>query len=218
MDQAYGQAVEQHYGLSAEYPVQVTFPLLESYNRFYAIPLLGYFVKTLMLIPFAIALWVLTLIVYVFQLVAWVPVLFTGHYPEWNRNVAEGLIRYTKRATSFFCGLTDRYPSFGLQDELGGAGDAVVSVARQESYNRLYAVPVVGIVIKYVMLIPHIVVLWLLGVVVVVLQLVTWIPVLFTGQYPSWGHNLVGGYIRWTARIMAFGLGLTDIYPPFSLS
>jgi hypothetical protein len=161
---------------------------------------------------------VLTLIVYVFQLVAWIPVLFTGQYPEWNRSVAEGLIRYTKRATSFFYGLTDRYPSFGLQDEPGGGGDAVVSVARQESYNRLYAVPVVGIVIKMVMLIPHFVVLYLLGVVVGVLQLITWIPVLFNGQYPSWGHSLVGGYIRWTARIMAFGLGLTDIYPPFSLT
>ncbi|HXT36556.1 MAG TPA: DUF4389 domain-containing protein [Chloroflexota bacterium] len=218
MNQGYGQAVSQPYMQQGDYPVQVLFPLLDRYNRFYAIPLVGYAVKWIMLIPYLIAMAAIGLVVYVLQLVAWIPVLTTGQYPEWSRNFAEGFIRYTKRASAFTYGLTDRYPSFSLQEEPGGTGDAIISFPRQESYNRLYAVPVVGLVIKEVMLIPHIVILYVLGIVVGVQQLFTWIPVLFTGQYPAWGHNMAGGYIRWLARVMAFGLGLTDVYPPFSLS
>lgn len=218
MNQAYGQSVAQGYGQTGEYPVQVLFPMLESYNRFYAIPVIGYAVKVIMLIPYLLVMCALGLVVSLFQLVAWIPVLFTGQYPEWNRNLAEGLIRYTKRLASFQYGLTDRYPSFGLQDEPGGGGDAVITFPRQASYNRIYAIPLLGYWIKGIMLIPHIIVLYVLSIVVGAMLLVTWIPVLSSGQYPAWGHNLVGGWIRWTARVMAFGLGLTDVYPPFSLS
>jgi hypothetical protein len=218
MNTGYGQSVSQSYVQQGDYPVQVLFPLLESYNRFYAIPVVGYAVKIVMLIPYIIVMYVVALIVGLLQLVAWIPVLTTGQYPEWNRNLAEGFIRYTKRSASFLFGLTDRYPSFGLQDEMGGGGDALITFARQETYSRFYAIPVIGYLAKIIMLIPHIIVMYLLGLVVSVLQLVTWIPVLTTGQYPEWGHNLVGGYIRWYTRIMAFALGLTDVYPPFSLT
>jgi len=218
MNQAYDPSLPQSYLQPGEYPVQVLFPMLESYNRFYAIPVVGYAVKIIMLIPYIIAMYIVMLIVSLFQLVAWIPVLFTGQYPEWSRNLAEGLIRYTKRMTSFQYGLTDRYPSFSLQDEPDGGGDAMVIFARQTSYSRLYAVPVVGYVIKLIMLIPHILVLYVLGLAVNLAQLVTWFPVLSSGRYPAWSHHLTGGVIRWTARVMAFGLGLTDVYPPFSLT
>ena len=48
-------------------------------------------------------------------------------------------------------------------------------------------------------------------------QVVLWLIVLLTGHYPRWGYGLVGGYIRWATRIMAFMFGLTDRYPPFRL-
>jgi hypothetical protein len=42
--------------------------------------------------------------------------------------------------------------------------------------------------------------------------------VLFTGQYPGWGFSLTAGTLRWTMRVYAYVYGLTDQYPPFSLS
>lgn len=84
--------------------------------------------------------------------------------------------------------------------------------------KRLYAVPVVGLVVKYIMLIPHIILLYILGAVATVALLVAWIPVLLTGRYPQFGLTLIGGVLRWYARVYAFGLGITDVYPPFSLS
>jgi hypothetical protein len=215
---AFNQSISAPYaGASTGYPVHVEFPILESHNKFYAIPIVGYVVKYIMLIPYSIAMLVLALVVYVCQLVVWFPVMTTGQYPEWAFRLNSGLIRYVKRSSSFFSGLTDRYPSFSLEDQPGD-GDAMVVFEPQQTYSKFWAIPIVGISVKYIILIPHLIILNVLGLVVALLQLVTWIPVLFGGKYPLWGYQLVGGTIRWSARVMAYGLGLTDQYPPFSLA
>ena len=43
-------------------------------------------------------------------------------------------------------------------------------------------------------------------------------PVLFNGQMAKWGYDVFGGWIRWTARVGAYGAFQTDVYPPFRLS
>ncbi|MDP2675321.1 MAG: DUF4389 domain-containing protein [Dehalococcoidia bacterium] len=83
--------------------------------------------------------------------------------------------------------------------------------------SRFWAFPLLGYVLKQIVLIPHVIVLFFVGVLVMLSQLVLWVPVLLLGRYPKWGYTLVGGYIRWTARIQAFSFGLTDQYPPFRL-
>ena len=83
--------------------------------------------------------------------------------------------------------------------------------------SRFYAFPVLGYVARAVFLIPHVVLIAILGLVVGLLQLVLWLPVLLTGRYPRWAYTVVGGYLRWNTRMQAFLLGLTDQYPPFRL-
>ena len=99
----------------------------------------------------------------------------------------------------------------------GGEYPVQMVVPEQRTYNRFYAIPLIGILAKLIILIPHFIVLWVLFVVFEVLQLVTWIPVLFGGKYPSGLHRYVAGVFRWWVRIQAFLWGLTDRYPPFSL-
>lgn len=218
MSMGYNQSIAAPYGgTGGGYPVHIEFPILESHNRFYAVPFIGYMVKELMLIPYMIALMVLTLLVSVCQLFLWIPVLFTGQYPEFGRNLNMGYIRWVKRTGAFMYGLTDRYPSFSLDDHPGD-GDAMVIFEPQPAYNRFWAIPLVGATVKYIILIPHLIMLYVLGIVVSLINLVTWIPVISGGRYPLWGYQLVGGWIRWSARVMAYWFGLTDQYPPFSLS
>jgi hypothetical protein len=69
-----------------------------------------------------------------------------------------------------------------------------------------------------VLLIPHLFVLALLGFAVALTQFFLWVPVLFGGVYPKWGYAFVGGYLRWSLRVMAYFYGLTDRYPPFRLT
>jgi len=83
--------------------------------------------------------------------------------------------------------------------------------------GRFWAIPVVGYVVRMLVLIPHVIVMLLVSMLVGLAMLILWIPVLFAGRYPKWGYALVGGYLRWNLRVNAFLLGLTDEYPPFRL-
>ena len=67
------------------------------------------------------------------------------------------------------------------------AYDVQVEFTVPEEHNRFWAIPVLGIVVKIILLIPHLIILSILGQVAGLLFLITWIPVLFGGRYPSWG-------------------------------
>lgn len=200
------------------YPIQVTIDRAPGHNRLYAVPALGLVIKELMLIPHLFVMYFLNIVVSVFQYFLWIPVLFTGKYPEIGEQIVGGTLRWQARVFSFLLGLTDKYPPFAMGTSDGDNYPVNVSFAIPEHSNRFFAVPVLGIAVKAIILIPHMIALSVLLAVVVALQLVLWIPVLFTGTYPAFAYTLVGGTIQWASRVMGYYYGLTDKYPPFSLS
>jgi hypothetical protein len=73
--------------------------------------------------------------------------------------------------------------------------------------------------IKWLLVLPHVIVLSLLWIAVCVCVFIAWFAILFTGKYPSELFNFVVGVMRWSLRVYAYAALLTtDIYPPFSLS
>jgi hypothetical protein len=74
-------------------------------------------------------------------------------------------------------------------------------------------------VVKWLLLIPHLIVLLFLWIAVVVLTLITWIAILVTGRYPRGIFDFNVGVFRWTWRVVYYGYHAlaTDRYPPFSL-
>jgi pheromone shutdown protein TraB len=203
---------------SSGYPVSVTYVRAEKNQRFWAIPVLGIVAKLIILIPHLIILYVLRAVVQLVQLILWIPVLFGGHYPLWGYALVGGTIRWTTRVSAFLLGLTDEYPPFTFRSADEDGRDFQVQVRMQipPHHNRFWAAPLLGIAIKLLILIPHLIILYVLSAVVSIVVLVLWIWVLFGGRYPSWGYQLVGGTIRWSTRVLAYIDGLTDRYPPFS--
>ena len=70
--------------------------------------------------------------------------------------------------------------------------------------------------VKWLLAIPHYIVLFFLDIAAVVVVIVTWFTIVFTGCYPRGMSGLVEGVIRWNNRVIACALTLvTDRYPPF---
>jgi hypothetical protein len=73
--------------------------------------------------------------------------------------------------------------------------------------------------VKWLLLIPHFIVLALLWVVYVVVSFIAFWAILFTAKFPKVLFDFNAGVLRWTWRVNFYGYWIlgTDQYPPFSL-
>ena len=136
-------------------------------------------------------------------------ILFRRRYPHWWFDFALQLSRFSARVGAYLALLTDRYPS--TEDEQSVHLDLDYPDAEKD-LNRWLPL------VKWFLVIPHLIVLAFLGLGAVVAVVVAWFAILFTGRYPRGLFDYVVGVGRWALRVQAYAtLLVTDEYPPFAL-
>jgi hypothetical protein len=136
-------------------------------------------------------------------------ILFRKKYPRWWFDWNLELLRFSTRIGVYLALMDDRYPST----------DEHQSVHLDFPYPNVEADLGRGMpIVKWLLAIPHYVVLFFLYIGAFFALIFTWFAILFTGRYPRGVFDFVEGVIRWHNRVVGYALVLvTDRYPPFRL-
>jgi hypothetical protein len=136
-------------------------------------------------------------------------ILFRQKYPSWWFDWNLMMLRFLSRVRSYVFLLRDEYPS---SDEDQAVHLEITYPDAKADLNRWLPL------VKWLLAIPHLVILVFLHVAAVVVAVIAWFAILFTGRYPRGLFDFQVGVLRWTLRVVAYAFALTtDRYPPFSL-
>jgi hypothetical protein len=136
-------------------------------------------------------------------------ILFRQKYPRWWFDWNLQLLRFNSRVAAYLALMDDHYPSTD-EEQAVHLEFPYPDAARLNRWLPL---------IKWLLAIPHYVVLVFLIIAALVAVIFAWFAILFTGRYPRSLFDFVVGVLRWSNRVTGYALILvTDQYPPFSLS
>ena len=130
-------------------------------------------------------------------------------YPRWWFDWNVGLLKLQSRVAAYLYLLGDEYPS---TDEDQAVHLTVRYPDASQELNRWLPL------VKWLLAIPHYIVLLVLTVASMVAVVIAWFAVVITGRYPRPLFNFIVGFLRWNYRVIAYAFLLaTDKYPPFRL-
>ncbi len=137
-------------------------------------------------------------------------ILFRQKYPRWWFDWNLAFMKFDARVNAYLSLMRDEYPS---TDEEQAVHLEVPYPDVERDLNRWLPL------IKWFLAIPHFIVLLFLLIAALIVVVIAWFAILFTGRYPRDFFNFVEGTQRWAVRVVAYALLLvTDRYPPFRLN
>jgi len=134
--------------------------------------------------------------------------LFRQKYPKWWYDWNLNLSKFSYRVASYLYLMTDVYPSTDEEQNV----QLDMPYPDAAGLNRWLPL------VKWFLAIPHIIVLCFLWVAALVVIIIVWFAILFTGKFPRGMFDFVLGVMRWGFRVMCYAMiMITDKYPPFAL-
>lgn len=185
----------------SEYPVAFDVAYPESPNRWLIL------VRWLLALPHYLVLSLLGILASLVWVVSFFTILIARSYPDALYRFMVGVSRWSVNVTAYVLFL-DRYPPFSMEE---GAYEGVTFSVERPDFNRWL------VLVKWLLVIPHAIVLGLLAVIAQVAVVPLALGVLVLGRYPRPLFDFLVGVGRWNARVNAYMTFLVDRYPPFSL-
>ena len=195
------------------HPVTVTVTDQRELSRWWGVPFFGNLARWVLAIPHFVVLWVLGIVASFWFFLGWIPILVNGRVPGIAVQLLTEYIQRGARVGGYVAFLMP-----GGYPPLEPGAPAPIDVRFEFTsleINRLWGIPILGFLVRLIVLIPQIIVLILAGTLVGLSLLVLWIPILVNGKYPGWAVSLFGNVIRYGARVEAYLLFLPVPYPPF---
>jgi len=191
-----------------DYPVVVGFDRADNVARWRPL------VNWLLAIPQFVVVYLLALVERALALLSFFLVLFTKRIPDSIFNFRVMTYRYQWRVTTFALFMRDEYPPFSFATSAvdDGIDTARLSIQPPGEMNRWLPL------VKWILAIPHYIVLVVLGIGAFFVWIITFFAVIITGRYPQSLRDYVVGVARWGYRVNAYVLFMTDEYPPFRLT
>lgn len=199
-----------------EYPIRIDVPRPPKQSRLTNFPLfIGLFIRWLLLIPQFIVLYFMGLAALIVYFIATFAILFTGRYPRGMWDFAIGVQRWSTNVSGYTYSLYDKYPPFSTSQE-----DYPLTFEADYAgkFSRILNFPIFGQLIKFLLVLPHILILLFMQLAAYLIIFVACFAILFSGTFPEGMHRYVVGVLRWQTRVNCYVVALTDKYPPFSLT
>lgn len=135
-------------------------------------------------------------------------IVFRQKYPRWWFDWNTELLRFTTRVFTYLALMTDQYPS---TDQTQNVKLNIKYPDVKKELNQYLPL------VKWFLAIPHYILLIFIDLFAVIVVLIAWFSILFTGNYPKSLFNFIEGVMRWNIRVTSYAFLLTtDKYPPFS--
>ncbi len=187
--------------LATDYPAQFDVQYTETRNR------LTVLFRLILAIPVVILVSLVASAMSSLSFAIALMLLFRKRYPrpwfDWYLYTQQ----LSNRTNAYLLLLVDEYPS--TTDQQRVTTEAQLDEAALNRWLPL---------VKWLLAVPHYIVLALLVVAVSVVLVIAWLIVLVTGRFPRGMFEFVVGVFRWGWRVQAYAVLLsTDRYPPFSL-
>ena len=194
--------------VSATYPTRLEFRGTQQIARWR--PLVQWFLA----IPQLLIVYALGIVRALLTLVSFFTVVFTGHIPRPLFDAIAMTFRFEWRTVSYALFLREDYPPFDFQPAASDDGadpHTLVTFAYPQRLSRWQPL------VKWLLAIPHYVVLLALGIAATAVAIAGFFAVLVTGSYPLGLRDFLVAVYRYSVRVQAYVGLLTDRYPPFSL-
>ena len=183
------------------YPIRLDIQYAESLSRLT-------FLKWILAIPHYLIIYALNIVFEIISLIAFFAIIFTGAYPRSLFDFAVNTQRWRMNLAGYVMLIRDEYPPFSFEPGQYPVTFEVDYPTKLARFAPLY---------KWILAIPHFIIVAVLGFVAFVVVFIAGFSVLFTGKYPEGMYKFVVGVQRWTMRATLYALFMTDEYPPFSL-
>lgn len=183
-------------------------------SRLLNFPIFGPIIKLILLIPVFIYAWVISIGFVILWMITPFAILFTGKYWDTAYRYTLGYLRITVKLSLYIYGITDKYPGFNMSDN----GVFSLTVDKPEHPSRLLAFPVLGIVIRMILLIPFLIWIQILSQGASFAYFIATFAIVFKRKYPESLFEFTRDSISRSLASTIYTSYLTDKYPSFKIS